>query len=243
MQAVSITNQSPADRLQVIGQLREQLEAGCIDQQQQPAWPGPWPLVDRQLLAGGVRPGMMVDWVATTRGSAAGLLSLLAAARIAEIRERLLVVVDRTGQFYPPAAMAWGVDNRRLLVVRPQSDVDHLWALAQVLRSPAVAVVWATLGKIDSRSFRGLQLAAEETGTPAMYVRPAAVLGEPTWSHAQLVVTPQAAPSDTPRHGCQWVRLATRRLRGARASGDVVLKIDSQGGVVSAEPPPVAPPT
>ena len=227
---MNMLDSTAAARLAVVDRLRQQLEKPLPERDARPVWPSGWPTVDRQLLAGGVRPGMMVDWVASAPGSVAGLVGLLAASSVAQQRQGLLVVIDRSGHFYPPAAMAWGVDNRRLLIVRPTGDADHLWSIAQVLRSPAVAVVWATLGRIDSRAFRGLQLTAEEAGTPAMFIRPPSIRNQPTWSHAQLVVAPHPAPKNVLRQGCRWVSLSTTRLRGARATGQVVLRIDVRSG-------------
>ena len=69
------------------------------------------------------------------------------------------------GHFYPPAAVRLGIALDRLLLVRVDNRADHDWALDQALRCPAVAAVmaWpeALAGRLDGRTFRRLQLAAE----------------------------------------------------------------------------------
>ena len=74
--------------------------------------------LDRRLAEGqGFRRGSLVEWFVTGPGSGAGTLALLV-ARQACSRKGTLVVVDATGQFYPPAAAACGLDLRRLVVIR-----------------------------------------------------------------------------------------------------------------------------
>ncbi|QDU91481.1 hypothetical protein Pla175_49100 [Pirellulimonas nuda] len=106
-----------------------------------------------------------------------------------------LVVIDPRGAFYPPAAAAWGVDLRRLLLVRPSGPRDLFWSLLAALRSPAVGAVWAECDRIPTHTFRALCLAAEEGGTLGMLVRPASALDAPTWADAQLRVS--HAPSSS----------------------------------------------
>src|SRR5262245_34408694 len=73
--------------------------------------------LDRLLPAGGLRPGSLVEYLAARgRGGAATLA--LAAARSACQDGRLLVVCDRQRRFYPPAAAAWGLDLKNVLLLR-----------------------------------------------------------------------------------------------------------------------------
>ncbi len=87
--------------------------------------------IDRLLPGGGLRHGMLVEWLGGEsareaisnpsplgRGGAV-TLSLLA-AREACHEGGTLVVIDRQQIFYPPAAAAWGIDLNRLIVVRPR---------------------------------------------------------------------------------------------------------------------------
>ena len=162
--------------------------------------------VDRLLPTGGLRHGMLVEWIGKARGveqqasrieerrkigggSSAATLGLLS-AREACREGGVLVVVDRSQTFYPPAAAAWGVDLERLIIVRPQNVRDELWAAVQALRSPVVAALWARIERLDSRAFRRLQLAAEAGRTLGVLVRPASARGQPSWADVRLEISP-----------------------------------------------------
>jgi hypothetical protein len=171
--------------------------------------------IDRLLPGGGLRHGMLVEWLgkkssseveqknggySTTpllhyRSSCAATLSLLA-AREACRAGGILVVIDRQQTFYPPTAAAWGIDLDRLIVVRPQNARDELWAAVQSLRSPVVAAVWTAIDRLDSRAFRRLQLAAQAGHTLGLLLRPATVRGQPSWADVQLLASPERERRD-----------------------------------------------
>ncbi len=155
--------------------------------------------IDRLLPGGGLRHGMLVEWIAgeapnnkapSPRPSPSGrgsemTLGLLA-AREACREGGALVVIDRRQMFYPPPAAAWGIDLNRLIVVHPQNARDELWAAVQALRSSAVAAMWAAIDRLDSRAFRRLQLAAQAGRTLGVLMRPASVRGQPSWADVTL---------------------------------------------------------
>jgi hypothetical protein len=172
--------------------------------------------IDRLLPGGGLRHGMLVEWLGEesrraeeqesgsysstprllsrssalllSRSFSAATLSLLA-AREACRTGGILVVLDRQQTFYPPAAAAWGIDLDRLVVVRPRNVRDELWAAVQSLRSPAVAAVWGAIDRLESRAFRRLQLAAQAGRTLGLLLRPASVRGQPSWADVQLIAS------------------------------------------------------
>jgi protein ImuA len=167
--------------------------------------------IDRLLPGGGLRHGMLVEWLGSewSRGvgeqwsreqnknysttpllhcSSAVTLSLLA-AREACREGGALVVIDRRQIFYPPAAAAWGIDLDRLIVVCPRSARDELWASVQSLRSPAVAAVWGMIDRLDSRAFRRVQLAAQAGRTLGLLLRPPNARGQPSWADVRLGVS------------------------------------------------------
>lgn len=173
------------------------------------------PAIDRLLPAGGLRHGMVVEWMAAP--VAAGDLSAasggtrtqkltttdeppvatsgtftlaLLGAREACREGGVLVVIDRARTFYPPAAAAWGIDLERTIVVWPRNARDELWAAVQSLRSPVVAAMWANIDRLDSRAFRRLQLAAEAGRTLGVLVRPARAREQPSWADVRLEVGP-----------------------------------------------------
>jgi len=171
------------------------LEAGRPPEDKRPVSTGS-PALDRLLPAGGLRRGTLVEYLTPSAGSGAGTLAL-SAAREACREGRAFVVLDwttlarsasegnRSGHFYPPAALAWGLDLSKMLVLRPASDADALWALDQSLRCPGVGAVWAACDRLDVRDFRRLQLAAESGGTLGLLMRPTRRRGQPTWADVQ----------------------------------------------------------
>src|SRR5690242_9807019 len=67
------------------------------------------PGLDRLLPQAGWPRGSLVEWLSEEPGSGAATLALVA-AREAHAAGGAVVVVDRTGTFYPPAAAAWRLD-------------------------------------------------------------------------------------------------------------------------------------
>jgi protein ImuA len=200
--------------------------------------------VDRLLPGGGLRHGMLVEWLAERTGCGAATLGLLA-AREACRAGGVMVVLDRTRAFYPPAAAGWGVDPARLIVVRPRTTRDEIWAAVQSLRSPVVAAVWAMIDRLDSRNFRRLQLAAEAGGTLGVLVRGASARGQPSWADVRLGVKTRQGDWETRRQGerngkrislsppllvslsgPRSVQISLLHARGGRSGGSVWIEID-----------------
>ncbi len=197
------------------------------------------PALDQALPEKGFRPGTLVEWLSCGDGAGAATLVFRAAAGIlcgGALRGRMLVVLDRTGEFYPLAAVAHGIEPARLIVVHPGNKADHTWALDQALRSAAVAAVvaWPESldGKLDGRTFRRLQLAAEQGGGVGLLIRPESVQCQPSWADVRLLVEP--LPSTSP-YG-QWapcthgrrMRIVLLRCRGGRGEQTVEVEIDHE---------------
>jgi hypothetical protein len=189
---------------------------------------------------GALRYGMLVEWLSGLAHSCAATLSLLC-AREACRAGGALVVIDRLQTFYPPAAAAWGIDLNRLLIVRPRSMRDALWATLQSLRSSAVAAVWAPLEKLDSREFRQLQLAAQTGRTLGLLLRPSHVRAQPSWADVRLWIHAhdgEVASATVRRAGAspppgfrvptslRFVRVHVLRQRGARPGRSILLEIN-----------------
>jgi protein ImuA len=193
--------------------------------------------LDQLLPRGGWSRGSLVEWLADAPGSGAGMLAL-AAARELHGEEGVVVVIDRTGTFYPPAAAAWRLDLAGAIVVHPASDKDEQWALDQALRCEHVAAVLAWPRRLDGRTFRRLQLAAEASGAVGLLVRPAAAQGKPSWADVRLAVAPRASPGGSLRAlSTGWqlsVRLLHCRGRFGKKEGEVVVEIDERTGEIHA---------
>jgi len=187
---------------------------------------------DALLPGGSLRPGMLVEFLSEQQGSGASAIAVEFARRVVDNTGSCLVVTDRWRRFYPPAAVARGIETKDLIVVRSSdqqimSGAEELWALDQALRCPGVGVVMAWLDKVDPLAFRRLQLAAESGQTLALLMRPARVQSLPTWSDVQLLIQPhgkvaatrpesQTVPSNENRF-CQVTLLRQRGRAGSNA--------------------------
>jgi protein ImuA len=194
---------------------RERVSTGCT-------------ALDRLLPGGGWRPGTLVEWLADGEGGGAAALALLSVREVCR-RGGALVVIDRPGEFYPPAAARLGIDLERLVVVQPENRADHAWAIDQALRCPGVGatLAWpeACGDRHDSRTLRRWQLAVEAGGGVGMLVRPAGMRGEPCWAEARLGVEPLP-------DGPAWrrrVRIHLLRCRGGAGGGGIEIGIDEDG--------------
>ena len=73
---------------------------------------------------------------------------------------------------YAPALAQQGIQLSRLLVVRPATAMEALWAAEQALSSGVVAAVLLWLKGTDDRWLRRLKLAAEAGGALGVLFRP-----------------------------------------------------------------------
>lgn len=195
------------------------------------------PAVDRLLPGGQLASGMLIEWISDGAGSGASLLPVVALKNL-QHHGGVMVVVDRLGHFYPPAASAWGVDLQHVMVIRPTTEADELWAIDQALRSDGVTAVLAWPQRIDSFAFRRLQLAAESSGAMGLLVRPRRAISEPTWAAARLLVSPQPASDSNDWEEDElpdsWrLEVSVLRTRGGRVGQRVELQVDEQTGNIN----------
>lgn len=208
--------------------------------------------LDAALPGQGFLRGSLVEWLGDGPGCGAGMLALRA-AREACREGGALVVIDPQGNFYPPAAAAWGVDLQNTIVVRATRHQQSQWALDQALRCPHVAAVVAWPRQLDSRAFRRLQLAAETSGCLGLLVRSAAAQRESSWADVRLListvgyvppsVSTTATPNGVPRHGPEptassWrLKIELLRCRGGSTQRTVDVDIDERTGDIHATHP------
>ena len=179
--------------------------------------------LDRMLPEGGFRRGTLVEWLGGD-GSPVGTLAA-AAARAACRDAGALVVLDRRGEFYPPAAVGMGIGLEKLIVVHADTAADHVWALDQSLRCSGVAAVLAWIEKLDGRTFRRLQLAAEASGVLGLLIRPGAVRQEPSWADVRLLVEPLPSAG---RPGQRRARIHLLRCRGVLRGRSLDVEFDDE---------------
>jgi len=90
---------------------------------------------------------------------------------------------------YAPALAQQGIELSRLLVVRPATATEALWAAEQSLSSGVCAAVLLWLKGTDDRWLRRLKLAAEEGGALGVLFRPARHRFESSPASLRLAVT------------------------------------------------------
>ncbi len=177
--------------------------------------------MDALLPGGGYAAGSVVEYLRSTPACGASSLAWAAAAAAMRQSQGFLVVVDTQHNIYPPPLTSHGIDLAKVIFVRPQSQADALWAVDQALRTSAVAAVFAELERIDERSARRLQLAAESAGGLALLVRSSAARRQPSWAEVQWLVRSQA--------NRRWhVQLV--RARGGQTGRSTLLELDPLNG-------------
>jgi protein ImuA len=180
--------------------------------------------LDDMLPELGFRCGTLVEWLSVGEGTGAGTLALLAARETCR-NGGSLVVLDRRGEFYPPAAVRLGIDPEQLLLVHAESAADHDWAMDQVLRSPAVAAVLAWPERLDGRTFRRWQLAIEQGGGLGLLLRPAVARFDPSWADVRLLVEPLPAAWLSRK---RRLRISVLRCRGGTGGRSVDVELDDE---------------
>lgn len=123
------------------------------------------------------------------------------------------------GMPYGPGLAALGLDASRLILVRPGSADDALWALEEALRCPSLAAVVGDGVLPGPVALRRLQLAAEDGGALGLLILPPLARPPPSvaltrWHVASLADVP--APEDGGRQ--RWL-VSLLRARGSGGSG------------------------
>jgi protein ImuA len=192
--------------------------------------------MDRLLPAGGLRWGTLLECLTISRksgkpeeGGGAGSLLVRIAARLMQ-DGRALIVVDPGQEFYAPAAVAWGVDLRQMIVVRPTDRHDTLWSLEQALRCPGVAACLFRLDRYDGRVLRRLQLAAEAGGGIGLVQCPENARSQPSWADVRLLVQPIPHTQDAPWLSGRRRRLRVELLRCRNGLGGGAVELDVEAG-------------
>ena len=90
---------------------------------------------------------------------------------------------------YAPALAQQGIELGRLLVVRPNSATEALWAAEQALSSGVCAAVLLWLKGTDDRWLRRLKLAAEAGGALGVLFRPSRHRFESSPASLRLLMT------------------------------------------------------
>ncbi len=133
------------------------------------------------------------------------------------------------GDLYPPALVAMGVPINRLLVLRPATLADTLWAATECLRCRGIAACIAPLEKITRVHARRLQLAAEQGGGVGLLLRPAAAIGWPYAAVTRWMIRPARGERMVQRVGVELVH-----GHGGRVGQSVLLEMCRETNTVRA---------
>ena len=139
-----------------------------------PVWSTGRSALDARLPGGGWPTASLIEVLLETTGL--GEIQLFLPALV-ECQQRTgeapwLVWIDPPHEPYAPALTQQGIDLSRLLVVRPASATEALWAAEQALSSGVCAAVLLWLQGTDDRWLRRLKLAAEAGGSLGVLFRP-----------------------------------------------------------------------
>lgn len=196
--------------------------------------------LDALLPSQGVRPGSLVEWLGDGDASGADTMSLIVGCRVCP-EGRPLVLIDTHHNLFPLSLSLLGFDLSRLILIRPVSEREALWACEEALRCEAVGVVWANIERVTTTSFRRLQLAAEDSSGIGFLVRSANAVRQPSWAEVRLKVCP-----DSSLRGTLGFRVEVVSSHGIPRHSIADIMIDNLKGTLhgythSANPLPLVP--
>ena len=173
-----------------------------------PVWSTGRSALDARLPGGGWPTASLVEVLLGTAGLGEVQLFLPA---LVECQRRAvaapwLVWIAPPHEPYAPALAQQGIDLSRLLVVRPASAMEALWAAEQVLSSGVCAAVLLWLQGTDDRWLRRLKLAAETGGALCVLFRPERHRFESSPASLRLLLT----------QGEQDIHLELVKVQGGR---------------------------
>jgi protein ImuA len=178
------------------------------------------PELDRVLGGSGLARGSLVDLHAPEGGRALALALAIAGKLCHEASLRAIVLLDTTGDFYPPAAAQAGIDLARLVVVRPsgssrRASREMLSALDEALRSKAVGAAVARVRGLDPGASHRLRVAAEAGGGVGLLLRPIVERTSVSAAAVRLLLEPRLASQ---RAAASAWTIVPLRIRGGSES-------------------------
>lgn len=155
------------------------------------ALPTGFAMLDELLPGGGWPRGALTELLIARQGIGELRLLMPALARLSET-DGWLAWVAPPYVPYAAALAAVGVDLRRLLVAKPQSEADAWWTAEQALRSGSCGALLGWLRGADERRMRRLQLAAEAGHAWGVLFRHARAAQDRSPAALRLVLEPAA---------------------------------------------------
>lgn len=130
--------------------------------------------LDALAPAGAFARGAVHEVLSDPRHGRPLAFAMLLAKSAASQGDGAVVWCDPAGTLYPPAVAAAGISLDRLYLLRPKTEAERVWALAECLRCRGVAATVAEVGDLSRVEARRLQLAAEHGGGVGVLLRHAA---------------------------------------------------------------------
>ena len=139
-----------------------------------PVWSTGKSSLDARLPGGGWPTASLIEVLLddTGLGEVQLFLPALVACQRGNGDARWLVWIAPPHEPYAPALAQSGIELKRLLIVRPPTATEALWAAEQALSSGVCAAVLLWLKGTDDRWLRRLKLAAEAGGSLGVLFRP-----------------------------------------------------------------------
>lgn len=147
-----------------------------------------YPKLDQCLPGGGWPRHALTEILLDHYGTGELQLLMPALARLSQPEDDCEVVRDAGWiawiappfEPYPPALKQWGVNLSRVLIVRPKTPQEALWAAEQALSSGNCAAVLLWSNTLDDAASRRLQIAAEKGRSWAIAFRSLQALSQPS---------------------------------------------------------------
>jgi cell division inhibitor SulA len=178
-----------------------------------------YPVLDSLLAGRGWPKAGLVELLSAQAGI--GELRLLspALAALSIQEQRWQVWIDPPHIPYAPALAELGIDISKVLLVRPKTHADALWALEQSVKSGtcSAALAWLDDAKLVVKDLRRLKLAARRGGTLAVLFRPDTAARRQSMAELRIQLHP-APTSDR-------LRVKILKRRGGWATEPVALEL------------------
>jgi len=176
-----------------------------------PVWSTGCSSLDARLPGGGWPTASLIEVLLddTGLGEVQLFLPALAACQRSQgsgVDAPWLVFIAPPHEPYAPALAQQGIELGRLLVVRPATAAEALWAAEQALSSGVCAAVLLWLKGTDDRWLRRLKLAAETGGSLGVLFRPERHRFESSPANLRLMMS----------HGGEEARLDLLKVQGGR---------------------------
>jgi len=176
-----------------------------------------YPALDSALPGGGWPQGALTEVLYDQAGIGELRLLMPALAKLSH-QGGWIALVAPPHIPYAPALRQYGIDLSRVLLIHPDDRTDSLWAVEQALRTGTCGAVLAWPRRIDDRSLRRLQLAAEAGDSMGVLFRETRAAEQPSPAALRLRLSRQAG---------ETARAHILKCRGGGRHEDLAVDLDN----------------